>query len=499
MNAETRELVWRMDIDNTEEARWQKWMRQFNGEVKLNEGTYEVYFSTVRPQYFSFEDEFFSIDKLLKKLLGEEEDWRDQSDKWHITIKGVDEVYEESDVRKFVRAKKQAAIADLTMAEDDANLKEGFTLTQQLEIDLYGIGEGFKGKMYDYGWMINAKTREKVWEMNEGHSEYAGGAVKNRLFKDRLNLAAGSYLIYFKTDDSHSTESWNANPPYDPMFWGIMVSAADKDIDPGSIRKYEIEEEKPLVSINRVGDYAYKEEAFKLKQRAKIRIEALGEGISGDMYDFGWITKANTGEIVWKMRYYSTKHAGGASKNRLFDDVIILDEGNYILHYQSDDSHSFEDWNQSPPQNPDRWGISVYPIGNSDVYETLKSAEINNNQIIAQLTRVGNDEYLRKQFRIDQPIRVRIYAIGEGDWDEMYDYGWLKNVDSGNIVWKMRYRETRNAGGAEKNRMINTTIHLRPGVYRIHYRSDDSHSFNNWNSPPPYDQQNWGITIYRIP
>ncbi len=45
--------------------------------------------------------------------------------------------------------------------------------------------------------------------------------------------------------------------------------------------------------------------------------------------------------------------------------------------------------------------------------------------------------------------------------------------------------------------MVNTTIILEKGSYRLRWRSDDSHSFGDWNVDPPDDPQSWGITLYR--
>src|SRR3989442_15846994 len=52
--------------------------------------------------------------------------------------------------------------------------------------------------------------------------------------------------------------------------------------------------------------------------------------------------------------------AGGADKNRMFDGVVTLPAGNYVLRYRSDGSHSYDDWNADPPDDPESWGISVF-------------------------------------------------------------------------------------------------------------------------------------------
>ncbi len=78
----------------------------------------------------------------------------------------------------------------------------------------------------------------------------------------------------------------------------------------------------------------------------------------------------------------------------------------------------------------------------------------------------------------------------------MYDYGWIENASTGDVVWEMAYSMTFHAGGGRKNRMVNTTILLDKGEYKLHYVSDDSHSFDNWNTDPPDDPTMWGITLY---
>ena len=78
----------------------------------------------------------------------------------------------------------------------------------------------------------------------------------------------------------------------------------------------------------------------------------------------------------------------------------------------------------------------------------------------------------------------------------MVDYGWIENAKSGEVVWEMTYGMTFHAGGARKNRVVNTTILLDKGEYRLRYVSDDSHSYNDWNSDPPDDPTMWGITLY---
>jgi hypothetical protein len=41
-----------------------------------------------------------------------------------------------------------------------------------------------------------------------------------------------------------------------------------------------------------------------------------------------------------------------------------LPAGEYILRFESDDSHSYGDWNADPPDDPEAWGVTVSRVGN---------------------------------------------------------------------------------------------------------------------------------------
>ena len=60
------------------------------------------------------------------------------------------------------------------------------------------------------------------------------------------------------------------------------------------------------------------------------------------------------------MTYDETRWAGGAKKNRKVDEVIHLPAGKYLLFYNTDGSHSFNDWNADPPDDPIHYGITLY-------------------------------------------------------------------------------------------------------------------------------------------
>jgi len=119
--------------------------------------------------------------------------------------------------------------------------------------------------------------------------------------------------------------------------------------------------------------------------------------------------------------------------------------------------------------------------------------------IIAHFIAVGNDADRSAQFTLARTSRVRIYAIGEAQNREMFDYGWIEDARTGTVIWEMSYGLTFHAGGGRKNRMLNSTIVLEKGNYLLRYKTDDSHAYDDWNTDPPDDRDYYGITLYREP
>ncbi|HEU4766391.1 MAG TPA: serine hydrolase domain-containing protein [Pyrinomonadaceae bacterium] len=115
--------------------------------------------------------------------------------------------------------------------------------------------------------------------------------------------------------------------------------------------------------------------------------------------------------------------------------------------------------------------------------------------VIAQLVQVRDNDDKTVAFNVASSQNVRIFAIGEGQPGEMFDYGWIED-EKGSRVWEMQEPKTTHAGGAGKNRKVDVVITLPAGNYKLRYKSDDSHAFDHWNSLPP-DINFWGIAVYK--
>lgn len=517
INADTREIVWTMDRDNTSR---QNQFRKFDDIIKLPKGMYEVYFTAYGYAGSSMFSNFIinidrrhdsDGDKKIRKRgflnwIGElfdddyYKDWKQQAKKWEISVYVDDNV---QGVETFNTPKEFSHVLfkSIQLGENE-RIRQRFSINKQMQIRIYALGEkDYSDEYADYGWIVDLKSHKRIWDMEKCRIQPAGGDNKNRKCDVAFSFPAGDFMIYYNTDDSHSFLDWNAAPPSDPFNYGITLLAADgQNIENFTLTSAAKEEQNVIVQLVKIGDNEIRNASFTLKEDASVRIYAIGErDYSRKMADYGWIINAKTREKIWNLDPDNTENAGGAKKNRLVDEFITLPKGTYTVFYQTDDSHAYGDWNDYPPFDTEHYGITIYggdeKFNMNIVERSVKPQEAG---VIAQIVRVGDNAARTQAFHIDNTSRIRIYAIGEGLNRELYDYGWIENAKTNDVVWEMTYSMTFHAGGGRKNRSVSTTILLDKGDYTLHYISDDSHSFNDWNTDPPDDPTMWGITLYNI-
>lgn len=522
LDADRREVVWTMTSENTSRARDD---RTFDDYVTLPQGSYELYFVAATFTYVStFKNLSMNVDHReagvfnmgissnkrergwlegwFDKLFGDDvrEEWEKRSKNWGMEV-FVDERYASS-VTSFTPPKEFSdVLVKATRLGEDEFIRQTFAVSDPMTVRLYALGEGLGGdyELADYGWIVNLRDRSRVWEMQWRNAQHAGGASKNLKFDGQVFLPKGEYTLYYVTDNSHSAVDWNCGPPADPLNYGITVLAVSEKDKAHFKLLSNVDEGYAFVSLTKMRNSESRSEGFTLKHDARIRVYAIGERSNQRrlMADYAVILDARSRTKVWTMDVDRTSHAGGASKNRVIDEIITLPKGSYIVRYVTDDSHAYGDWNADPPYDAERYGITLYGVGESfDRSWVSKYIEQRDKYAIAQIIRVGSSENKSVRFKLDKTTRVRVYALGEGFSREMADYGWITDNTTGMTVWEMTYSMTTHAGGARKNRLVNTTIILDKGQYTLHYSTDDSHAYGDWNSDPPEDPEYWGITLY---
>jgi CubicO group peptidase (beta-lactamase class C family) len=115
--------------------------------------------------------------------------------------------------------------------------------------------------------------------------------------------------------------------------------------------------------------------------------------------------------------------------------------------------------------------------------------------IIASLEGVGNHADEAVEFSLEDCTVMRLFATGEVSEGRMVDYGTIEHLDTGQEIWRMYHFET-DPNGSAINRQVNRTISLPAGSYRLRFRTNDSHSYNDWGQQPPA-YQFWGIALYQ--
>ena len=504
LDSKTREPVWVFgDSDDHRSSHHGRLVRESDQTLTLKPGRYELYLYTL--DYHNSPVVISGLRGLINAFGDLFDDDRDDDIRRAVRdcyVRLESDDVSKDEVKYFdVTGEMPDAVLQMTRISDNEYVQKGISLKKPMSFRIYALFEqpGSYDTPVDFAWIVNEKTRERVWQIDTRRSGWAGGGEKNRIYDDTVSLDAGDYIVYYATDDSHSWNDFNVTPPFDPMNWGITLLPGN-NFDAGAFSLFvPAGRNEPIIDLTRARNNRMYQQAFRLDKDGKLNVVAVGEFDESDdrFADYGWIENSK-GDIVWEMDDRNTVPGGGAAKNRMFDGIVSLPKGDYIVRYITDGSHAYHSWNADAPYDPAAWGIAIYPTeltGEKDIKE-ISEDDIDLEQgILARMNRVGDNEYLHKEFKLDKPSEVKIYAIGEGDRDEMYDYAWIENADTRRVVWEMTYRNTDRAGGARKNRMFDNYISLDAGSYVVYYQTDGSHAFNDWNDARPDDPAGWGVTV----
>jgi len=229
-------------------------------------------------------------------------------------------------------------------------------------------------------------------------------------------------------------------------------------------------QEQLLAEIQHLAPNDVKADGFALDEDQEISVHGIGASDRGwDAYTSAWILNKGTREVVWKMRNAKrSRYARGLDE---YTDLVGLPRGEYEVYYAA-----FPDWSHDVE-------------GFSELLEYLAD-------------RVFHSGDRRREVRdLSLTIRGTGHRVGQDGvegWHKQLRKGALASLSglkTGDRVWQMSDRNTRRAGGAAKNRMASETISLPAGSYVVCFVTDGSHSYRDWNAPPPYDPAFWGITI----
>lgn len=367
-DAGTGARIWGMTRDNTMPAGGLASNRQFRGTLTLLPGAYRAVAQTDHRHAYRDWEANPPFDPAA----------------WGLTLYAADP----QAVANFDPWSSRDPLVSITRVPDNARLNQRFEVQHPIQAVLYAVGEMTdRHSIYDYAELFKeeADRKRSVWKMSWDKTVGAGGSDKNRLEVAFLRLEPGVYSLQYQSDGSHSFEYWNDDEPDYPARWGATLFPMAASLDAGIVRVLDAPEPDawaapngplnaavanegdPIVSWTRLRGDVEQAEAFELDKETNLHIVAVGEITrNGNQYDYGWIERAGTGEIVWEMTLDNTHEAGGADKNRRFDDVVVLSPGQYVVHYKTDDSHHYESFNDDDPDDPEAWGITIHYVAEEE-------------------------------------------------------------------------------------------------------------------------------------
>lgn len=395
---------------------------------------------------------------------------------------------------------------------------KAFTLENDtvLEIDgALGIYNDRGRELLFYGWILDAATRKPVWHMLKNKGPYED---EINAFEDTVSLPKGKYEIYYTARHNFSVR-YGETPgllarivgtifgsrggdlfdeiEMERLYLSITGNGRDlREIDHKAL--FDRVQKEAVVSITRTGDSQTIKKAFRLTKKIKIRVYALGEGLRRRLHDYAWIQDMQNFKLIFVMDRKNKRRAGGALKNILYDRTIAFPAGQYMVHYVSDNSHSYPEWNRMPPNDPRSWGITLWTVSPEDRQYAESIEKLEFPEPVLAITKVGDNKEITRTIKLKKSMDVKILCIGEGDPLKkiMYDHGWIKKKGTNETVWKMNGNDTEFAGGSPKNRSLCETIRLDRGSYIVGYVTDDSHAYKKWNAPAPSLPDFWGITLW---
>src|SRR6202008_2788079 len=204
-------------------------------------------------------------------------------------------------------------------------------------------------------------------------------------FHDEISLNKGTYELYFTGSYHRWSNKWDDDSNdfgdfMDHVLGGdkvkfrtsiqeaMGISLAGQGIT--KVKSTDLINGKTssaIVSLLKPVHNGNLKKGFSLLAETSLHIYGIGEGDRDNMFDYAWIYDLDKHQRVWEMDYLNTDFAGGARKNLMVDEKIKLPAGNYQVSYVTDDSHSYNDWNALPPNDPQFTGLTIWADTEKDL------------------------------------------------------------------------------------------------------------------------------------
>ncbi len=252
--------------------------------------------------------------------------------------------------------------------------------------------------------------------------------VVKDIFIDKNNelwIASPFAFSKYSYEEDNFKNYFAGGPTYNPEMINYVINLREK----GNI----------IAEAIRVRDNSKISKPFVIKKKKKVIVVSEGELPNGDIFDYGTITNL-AGKIIWNMEWAKSKNAGGSDKNRICYDVIELEAGEYKLNYVTDNDHSYNRWNLTPPDYPDFWGIQVlnFSISEEEKIQRLIANKIMRNGLASsELNKI--DEFSDGRLWIATSNGISIFDSRTGKFDNIIPSelnSEFKNNNSIEFIWE---------------------------------------------------------------
>ncbi len=494
-------VVWRTDSDNVHREGVRATVAD---SVRLDPGEYSLYYSALGPDRYSYRG---------GSAFGLKPHWTNYEEFWYLDLIAPEKTVGLSG--PFRQAAASNALFEMGLSERRSSKRMMIHVSGLASLNASG---GFTRCTVDCDEITIKEIPDGIviWSVDNEEAEQGGGSQVNHWLDTEIELTGGVYEIAFHPGRHEGR--WSENPPWRPEDFVFTMNPSGtgsiRPVDPWAFGQ-------PLVDHLGLGDSELAESRIVVEDSLDIILYAMGEMTSSNQrYDWGWIEREGGGELIWEMTYDESSPAGGDSDNRAAKAILRLGPGSYVASFRTDGSHSYQSFNRSRPNNPERWGMAIFPLDPDQVeaagvsVERIERAEpapapepdqlvgssledIDGSRFLVRSTRLGNNADVTSDFTLTDSTRVVIAALGEITSTTQYDYGWIENVATGERIWEMTWDRTSPAGGDDSYRSVREEIMLAPGSYRSRFRTDGSISFEGYGSDFPDHPEDWGIAIFR--
>lgn len=280
-----------------------------------------------------------------------------------------------------------------------------------------------------------------------------------------------------------------------------------------------------LVEVREANPGDLRAAAFQMNRDAYVEVQAVGPAAHREDYGLSnaWILDSDTREVVWELETAEVEER--ERYLRTATTTLLLPAGAYEVYYAffpsgpyyddlreryglSDDDFirrvmdeifdrdNLSEWDDFYRRHGHAFGITIRSEAeNLQPLAMARARERFADRAFVTQAPLGNGRTVQQGFRLQRPMEVGLYALGELLPYTALDYGWIVDTNTLERVWTMNFRRTQHGGGATKNRMAREVLRLPEGEYAAFFITDRAHAYETWSAAPPYDPAFWGLTL----